>query len=1048
FDIRELDKIIDKEISEILDFHAEPVTKKIKLKVGERRDAAVLFLDIKGFTAMSGQLDVEDVVDTLKPIFSAFTKVIKKYQGSIDKYEGDAIMAVFGGKKATENDVENAIRAGLEMQYMLPIFNRKYTPLVNSGLEIKMRIGIHFGEVMVTEVGIEESVDETVYGTSVNIAARLEPVCPLGKILVTRAIKDMVEHIFLCSLFETRSLKGIDEPVELWIIEGIKPGYIERWNREDIFKDSHFVGRKKELEMLKKNFIKSEGKYFFVIKAPAGMGKSRLANEFSRNQVDTFCLKGRCASYFPPSLYIVKDLIMNFITENRKKSLSLDLFNEKMNKLFSDDLDQLKLTVPLLGSIIDLEIDDDRLNLEPKLLFEEKKSAFFVFIKQLINVAQTKPVIVFDDLQWIDQQSQEFLDFVINNLSFGKAFMMILLSREYFQIPFKIAEDKNIEFLLKPLKKSDLEYIVKTVLKGVDIKERNIQKVIEASGGTPFYIEEFIRLLIMKDIIIRAENGFKLVDRSVVLEPPVSLKSLILSRIDFLRPELKKTVKTASVIGRSFFFRHLDTMAGKLDQFSSTDIKKNVKSIEKLKYLLESTNINELEYMFRDILTWETVYKTILFANRKVLHRIAAEIYESTGESANDPDLTAYHYFHSDRKKRAISWLKIGLEKNIQLYAIKKALEQINMLEELAETSNDLIQKKISVLITLGKYTEAEKSLEQIDLDAEKSYLHGRILAARSSFEDAAQMYETSYNQFSNEDDVKGMLKAIRAKGTALYELRRMEQTVESFLKSLELSLQIDSKLDIGRAYNDLGICAEFNADYQMADTNYKNALENENEDKMLHSNIVGNLGNLYFKQDKLEIAENYYKVQLKQVQEIPYREGIVKAAGNLAVSLEYQGKDDEAKKYFELSKKLASDIGDKLGVSFALTNLADLNKYNGNLDESQQNSNQAKELCLEIKDHEGYIQSLGNLGDIFLIQSNWREAEKNYQKAVDYAITNKLEETFIMPAIYLGLTQVSLKLKKKVDSIRWRKCTFDVSTKVGRDDILQALSSLSEQNT
>jgi class 3 adenylate cyclase/tetratricopeptide (TPR) repeat protein len=894
FDVKELDKLVEEEITSILEQQTEPIFGKIQLQVGERRDAAILFLDLKGFTKLSNELDTEEVLDIIKPIFSIFSKIIKKYQGSVDKYEGDAIMAVFGGKKATENDVENAIRSGLEMQYVLEQLNLKYKPILNNKLSIKMRIGINFGEVVVTKVGIEEYVDETVYGTSVNIAARLEPICPIGSILITKDIKLMIDHIFECKALAKNYIKGIEDPIELWNVEGIKKGYHERWDREDIFKDSPFIGRDKEVQFLNEKIRNlSTQNSIITVKAPAGMGKSRFVHEFISSPKDSTILHGRCASYFPPSLFIIKDILKNYITNNLHQPLNNETIRSSLSELFSQD--QLELTLPYIEAILDFDVDQNIQDLEPNKLNNEKKYAFFSLLRKISENAQEKVILVLDDLQWLDELSIEYLQFILDQ-DFQKPIMILQICREYYDLPFTYST-QSYEILLEPLSAPESTSLIQQALPGLNIKNTNIQSIINASSGTPFYLEEFIRLLLMRDIIRKQEDGYTIDDEEIEIKPPTSLKSMILSRIDYLKPDLKTTIRVASVIGRTFFLKYLDQLSQRIDTMSTDDLIENVKFVEKLKYILERKTTKELEYAFRDALTWETVYNTLLFSNKKLLHRLTAQAYEKTRESERYPAVVANHYFHSDQKNKAIPWFKIALRESEKEYDTYKTLEYIKALEELDQDSDELKYTKIENLLLVGNYEVALTEIQKLSNKSRKQFFEGRVYYAQSDFQKAKVCFKHSYSSYKDEDDIQGMIDSDRFIGSSNIALNHIDKAIENYTSALKLAKENSLFVEIGRLYNNLGICQEKHNELVEAENLYKMAARVDHRDKLLMSDINGNIANIYFKKGAYELAEHYYKAQLKTVRDIPYREGIGKASGNIAVCLLYQGKEDEALK-------------------------------------------------------------------------------------------------------------------------------------------------------
>ena len=271
--------------------------QKHQLREGELREVTILFADIKGFTDLSSQLDPETVHLRMDELMKIFSRCVTFYGGFVDKYIGDAIMALFGAKQASEHDTERAIRAALKMIEQLKRYNEKLKEIPKyKDVELRIRVGINTGVVSVGKVGQSREGDFTVYGPEVNLASRMETNAPVGRIMLSQYTKELVDDVFDFEYLGVRELKGIAEQVECWSPFGVSAAGSSQLKR---FSGS-FLGRSSELSLLNGALeeISSQGclkehtttlppprPIIYGIKAEAGLGKSRLAYEFVQSHL-------------------------------------------------------------------------------------------------------------------------------------------------------------------------------------------------------------------------------------------------------------------------------------------------------------------------------------------------------------------------------------------------------------------------------------------------------------------------------------------------------------------------------------------------------------------------------------------------------------------------------------------------------------------------------------------------------------------------------------------------------------------------------------------
>ena len=1059
------DNILDDSFDSLKDSIAEPTEKIFKLKKGERRDAAIIFLDLKGFTAMSTTLDSEQVVEIINSTFVLFTKVIEKYMGYVDKYEGDAIMAIFGGKKATEKDTENAIRAGLEMFQVLQKVN---IILKEKDRSLAMRIGVNFGEVMVTEIGHGEAIDETVYGNAVNLAARLEPISPPGKIMVTTETKNIVNHIFDFEFFGYRELKGIDGEVELWTVSKLKDKEIERWQRSQLVTEKSYIGREKQLEFLKQSYLKCEklkgenqNHHICLIKATAGMGKSRFAHEFTKRikseNNNILSINAHTASFYPPNLYIIIDFIKKCANVPAPVTISKAKFEEMLYSLKNDDNEKIIEDIkPILGYLLKIKYDDERFKyLKGENLFNEVKTAVLKFIK-IIADNQKKPLIIsFDDLHWLDEMSASVLEFVFENLETEIPVFFILLHRLEYEIKNKtINEHINETIILPELTDVEITNLISKLLPDCKITKSVMKQIIAKSAGNPFYAEEFVQLLLDRKFVTYDNNQYKITGKLENLNVPNTLKSLIMSRIDFMKFDLKETLKTASVIGETFLLKSLEFVVKYIEHLPSDDLNENLGVIEELKYVLEKSSDNIFSYIFKDHLVHQTIYETILFQNRKILHRLAAESLEEAAVNSDDYICEiADHYYCSDKPERAKKWINKAIDYTIKQYYTENALMHIEHLLELTnspEEENKILFKKGNVLEIRGNWVEAEKIYVSLiscnnDLLSAQSLLDlGRLKISSGDNKNAEKILLKAYAAAKKLNNIKWMIDALRLCGNIYLYSQQYQKAEEIYNKALQTGEHFKISESKGKIINNLGLILEKKTMYAKALQFYQKAMEISQNDKIEKSRILGNIANLFWIQNKFDKAESFYRKQLGIVMSIPFREGIIKAAGNLATCLLYQMKDDEAMKYYSFSLKYAKDAGDKFGICFAMSNIADIYRYAGKNDKAIPVLMQTIKLAEKISDNLQLAVSFGNLGDIFKAKKDYDKSETYYQKAIQ--IGQKYDLKFQLCYFHLVFAELLMFKNMNEEAKIQNNLAIQIAEEAKRDDVLQSAKMIAEK--
>ena len=532
---------------------------------GERRAVTIMFADISGFTAMSERMDPEQVRNLMNRCFDHLVPIVEKYEGTVDKFIGDEIMALFGAPIAHEDDPARALRVGLEMQAALRQFNAEHNT------DLGMHAGINTGLVIAGGIGSRGRRDYSVMGDAVNLAARLEDASERGEIFVGPDTYRLAAPLFDFEPLPPMALKGKAEPVQTYKLLGAKeqPGRL----RGLAGLVSPMVGRDKELQTLLElsEAVQAGAGRIAVIVGEPGLGKSRLLAEWQtvggKGQGTVKWATGQCLSYGQGLAYhLLIDTLRSVIgvpaaaeepeTHVALKALTEELLGEEMMAVY-----------PYLGHLLSLKLTGEAQEqvriLDPQAL----QNQYLAAMRRLLTaVAHHTPLaIVLEDIHWADPSSTDLLIKLLP-LATEAPILYCCITRPDFDVPgwrlvTAVRDQTDIPFAeltLYTLSDDDSRQLITNLLEIDELPEHIRSVILKKAEGNPFFVEEVIRMLIDREAIV-LENGRWLAQASIEqVDIPDNLQSLLLARIDRLPDQVKHTLRVASVIGRQFSVRVLE----------------------------------------------------------------------------------------------------------------------------------------------------------------------------------------------------------------------------------------------------------------------------------------------------------------------------------------------------------------------------------------------------------------------------------------------------------------------------------------------------------
>jgi len=554
---------------------------------GERKLVTVFFADVANYTSISEKLDPEEVHQIMDGAFKILMDEIHKYEGTINQFTGDGVMALFGAPVAHEDHAQRACHGALSIQKAMGAYGDKIEK--DTGVEFKMRVGLNSGPVIVGAIGDDLRMDYTAVGDTTNLGSRMEGMARPGAVLVSANTHRLARDFFEFESLGKVEVKGKEEPQEAF--ELIKTGEVGTRIGASIAKGlTRFVGRKNSMGALMDAFdkVKSGSGQVVGVLGEAGVGKSRLLLEMRMRlpQGDYSYLEGRCLQYGSSMAYLpVLDILRSYfdIKEGDREFLIKKKMGEKILGLD----DKLKNVIPPFQSLLSLKVDDEDFSkLEPK---EKRERTFEALRDLMIRVSQEKPlVLVVEDLHWMDKTSEEFLDYLIGWLT-NTPIMLLLLYRPEYTHPWG-SKSYYTKVGLDQLGVDSSGELVKAILEEGEAAPELTQLILNRAAGNPLFMEEFTHTLLENGSIERKDEKYILSPKASDIQVPDTIQGIIAARMDRLEDNLKRTMQVASVIGRDFAFRILQTITGMRE-----DLKSYLLNLQGLEFIYEKNLFPELK---------------------------------------------------------------------------------------------------------------------------------------------------------------------------------------------------------------------------------------------------------------------------------------------------------------------------------------------------------------------------------------------------------------------------------------------------------------------
>ncbi len=665
---------------------------------GERKTVTALFADIKGSTELMRDLDPEEARAIVDPALKLMIDAAHRYDGYVVQSTGDGIFALFGAPLAHEDHPQRALHAALAMQQELRNYSQTDHRLKPVPLEV--RIGINTGEVVLRIIHTGGHTEYTPVGHAANLAARMQTVAPTGGIVISEDTRHLVEGYFELRDLGLTEVKGISEPINVYEVVGAGPlrGHFELAARRGLTK---FVGREREVAEMKRalELARSGRGQIVAAVAEAGTGKSRLVYEFKEMLPgDCKVLEAYSVSHGKASAYLpVLELLYRYfgIEDADDKAARRDKIEARLSALDP----ALSDTLPLLYTLMGLhEGPDPHAQMDPQI----KRRRMLDAIKRIIlRESLNQPtVVIFEDLHWIDGETQALLDLLADGIANSRILLLVNYRPEYRHEWTN--KSYYTQLRLDALGPESAGEMLSTLLgDGVELYLLK-RMVIERTEGNPFFIEEMVQALFDERLLVR--NGAVKVMRSISqMRLPPTVQGILASRIDRLSCEHKELIQTLAVMGRESPLALIRQVASQQEG----ELERMLADLQTGEFICEQPAAAGVEYTFKHALTHEVAYNSLLIERRKLLHEHAGQALESIFPGQLDDHLSelAHHYSLSDNIDKAIEYLgragQQAMQRSAHADAIGSFSAAIDLLQRLPD-SRERLQRALILQLALG----------------------------------------------------------------------------------------------------------------------------------------------------------------------------------------------------------------------------------------------------------------------------------------------------------------------------------------------------------
>ncbi len=668
---------------------------------GERRVVTMLFCDVEGSTAAAESLDPEEWAEIMNGAFEHLIAPVYRYEGTLARLMGDAILAFFGAPIAHEDDPQRAVMAGLDTVNEIGPYREEVKS--KWGIDFDVRVGINTGLVVVGEVGSDLRVEYTALGDAVNLAARMEQTAAPGTVQITEFTQKQIAPLYDFEDLGGIEVKGKTEPVQAFRVLNAKadPGQLR--GIEGL--DAPLIGREEQMATLRAavdDLRQGTGQVFSVMGEP-GLGKSRLTAEL-RKALDTEGLlsdhdndgigwhEGRSLSYETATPYAPFVSLLNGMFHIKPEQSDEEIYGSIESHISQFIPERIGEVAPFIASMLSVELTGEAAERLRYLQPPQIRTAVFQAIQALVeSMATARPtILVFEDLHWVDPTSIDLIQQLLS-ITDRAGLMVLTLFRPWRQeSSWDFHETASRDFshrynsvLLQPLDSDASRQLVASLLEVEDLPETVRNLILQRAEGNPFFVEEVIRSLLDAGLVVREGDHWRATREIEAIDFPETLGGIITARLDQLDDKSKRTIQTASVIGREFQFDLLHPVMERADE-----VEEALTDLQRRELIREKSRFPTRFYMFKHNLTQDAAYESMLLSHRRDLHKLVAECLEK-----DDPDKVtdiARHFVEARENALALPYVVEAGQRAARAYSTPEAIGHFKQALEIFEDDMEI----------------------------------------------------------------------------------------------------------------------------------------------------------------------------------------------------------------------------------------------------------------------------------------------------------------------------------------------------------------------
>lgn len=704
---------------------------------GERKTITALFADMAGSTALIHDLDPEEARRLIDPVIALMMEAVHHYEGYVAKSLGDGILALFGAPIAHEDHPQRALYAALRMQEAMRRHGDRIR--LEQGIPLQIRVGIHTGEVVVRSIRRDDlHTDYDPVGHTINIASRMESIATPSSILVSEATCKLTEGYFDFKALGATQVKGIREPLAVYEVLrlGVLRTRLQVAQRRGL---AQFVGREGELAQLRDALERAKAGHGQIVGVvgEAGVGKSRLFHEFKVLSqrgcmvLETFSVShGKSFAYLP-----LIDLVKNYFQieplddERRcreKVAGRMLMLDRTLEELLPYLLFLLGISEP--GSALP--------NMDPRI---RRQRTFDAITRLLVRESHNQPLeLIFEDLQWLDSETEAFLDVLASHLP-GARILLLLNYRPEYQHG-RHQPDRYTELRLDPLGQAEAQELLAALL-GDDPALMPLKRLIlDKTEGNPFFMEEVVQTLSEEKALLGEPGHYRIEQTPIALHIPTTVQGVLAARIDRLpRPE-KDLLQSLAVIGKEFSLSLIQRVVSQPEE----QLQPLLARLEAGEFIYERPAFPDTEYMFKHALTQEVAGSSLLTEERTALHQRTAQAIEALFQHQLKDHYSelARHYSLSGNEPKAVEYLQCTGQQAVQRSAYHEAIRHLNAALELLQRQPDSPERarqELTLRLAIGPALIAARGFASSEVET----TYSRALALCGEVGETPQLFPT-----------------------------------------------------------------------------------------------------------------------------------------------------------------------------------------------------------------------------------------------------------------------------------------------------------------